>query len=85
MLDDNDHASIDEIIGRYLPSEQGDYLPVQEPTGTTATVELLSLDPEPEEPPKAPPPKQKEIPWDYCTTAETTGTTRLAPVGSIYG
>ena len=57
MLDDNDHTSIDEMIGRYLPSEQGNYLPVQEPKRTTAAVELiLPLEPEPEEPPKEPPP-----------------------------
>ena len=84
MLDDNDHAAIDEMVGRYLPSEKGDYLPVQEPTGTTATVELLTRDTEQDKPPKEPPPKQMEIPFDYCNTAETEGTTRLVPVGSIY-
>jgi hypothetical protein len=50
MLNDDDHTWMDEMIGRYLPSEQGDYLPAPEPI-PTAAVESCDLEPEPEEPP----------------------------------
>jgi hypothetical protein len=50
VLDDDDHVSIDEMIGRYLPSKQGHYLPALEPTGAAAAVEKLPLEDVPVEP-----------------------------------
>ena len=83
MLNDDDHTSIDEMIGRYLPSEQGDYLPAPEPT-PTAAIKPCDLEPEPEELPEEQPSILQEIPIDYCTRAAEANPPRLAPVGSIH-
>ena len=83
MLNDDDHNSIDEMIERYLPSEQGDYLSAPEPI-PTAALEPCDFEPEPEELSEEQPPTQSEIPMDYRTRTADSNPPRLTPIGSIH-